>query len=192
MKKVEIVKQAVIFDDVFRIEEALLRFQRFDGTMSDSVRRLNFEREDSVAAIIFNEDTNKVLLVNQFKYPTYGKGPGWITEIVAGILDNDEDPESAIKREILEETGFRTSRLTPISTFYVSPGGSSERIFLYYATVSNADKIARGGGLSSEDEDILTLEMTLPELWKSIDSGDIVDAKTIIATSWLRARKEEK
>jgi ADP-ribose pyrophosphatase len=107
-------------------------------------------------------------------------------------LDNNEDPESAIKREILEETGYRTNVLIYISTFYVSPGGCSERIFLYFAAVYNKDKILQGGGLTSEGEDISTLDLTLTELRESLDSGKIVDAKTIIATMWLLNKVEDK
>src|SRR5438876_1734156 len=105
MDKVEIKSKRLIFNDFFKIEEAILRYLRFDGQMSKPVRRLVFERSDAVAAIIFNRDTQKVLLINQFRYSTYDKGLGWIYEIVAGILEANEKPEEAIQREMLEEIG---------------------------------------------------------------------------------------
>jgi nudix-type nucleoside diphosphatase (YffH/AdpP family) len=191
MRNVQIESKRRIFDDFFRIEETILRYERFDGQMSNTVRRLNFERGDSVAAIILNRETQRVLFVNQFKYPTYEKGPGWISETVAGVLEVDEDPEEAIQREILEETGYKARKLTHIATFYVSPGGSSERIILYYAEVDSTDKVSSGGGLASEGEDIQIVELSLPELWTALDSGELVDAKTIIAAMWLRRRLEE-
>src|SRR6266568_9218694 len=103
MDKVEIKSKRLIFNDFFKIEEAILRYLRFDGKMSEPVRRLVFERGDAVAAIIFNRDTQKVLLINQFRYPTYEKGPGWIQEVVAGMVDQDEQPEETIRREVREE-----------------------------------------------------------------------------------------
>ena len=109
-----------------------------------------------------------------------------MTEVLAGILEPNEDPEAAIRREILEEIGYRVGDLMHIATFYMSPGGSSERIILYSAEVNKADKATSGGGLASEDEDIKILEFSLEDLWAAFQSGEIVDAKTIIALMWLR------
>jgi ADP-ribose pyrophosphatase len=188
MKKVEIERSRRVFDDFFKIEEVYLSHEQFNGQMSPTRRLLNFERGDGIAAILMNRETQRVILIQQFRYPTYarGHGPGWIIETVAGMLEAGEEPEEAIRREILEETGYTVTKLSHISTFYVSPGGSSERILLYYAEVSSAGKLASGGGLASENEDIQLLEFTLPELWQALDSGQIVDAKTIIGLMWLR------
>ncbi len=190
MKNVEIQNKRTVFDDKFKIDEATLRFQKFNGQMSDTVHRLVFERGDLAAALLFNKDTQKVLLIEQFRYPAYEKGPGWIQEIVAGVIEKNEHPEETIRREIREEIGYEVREpLTHIATFYVSPGGTSERNMLYYVEVSNADHVSSGGGKVSEHEDIELVEITLPELWQALDNGDIVDAKTLIAAQWLKNRK---
>ena len=191
MKKVIIDQQTRLFDDFFKVDEAYLRYERFDGTMTPVVRRLNFERGDSVSALLFNARTRRVILVNQFKYPTYEKGPGWITETMAGMVDKDERPEDAVRREILEETGYQVRDLQYISTFYVSPGGSSERVALYYAEVDDDQRAAAGGGLATENEDIAIVELGVKEALDQIESGEIADAKTIIALYWLRNRLHE-
>jgi len=116
--------------------------------MTPSLKRLVFERGDSVAAIVYHRDYKRLLFLRQFRYPTYDKGPGWITEVVAGMQERDEPAEEALKREILEETGYEASPIEPIATFYVSPGGSSERIVLFYVEVTSANKTGRGGGLA--------------------------------------------
>jgi nudix-type nucleoside diphosphatase (YffH/AdpP family) len=188
MRKVEIQDKRIVFDDIYKLEEAHLRFEKFNGQMSDTIRRFVFERGDSAAALIFNTDTQKVILTDQFRYPVYERGPGWLHETVAGVIDEGEKPEEAIRREIREEIGYEAHALMPIATFYVSPGASSERISLYYAEVSNADQVSVGGGLASENEDIALVHMTLPELWQALDNGDIIDAKTLIAAQWLRNR----
>ncbi len=185
-KKVIIHEKSRVFDGFFKIDQALLRYERFDGQISEVVSRLNFERGDAVAAIIYNRQTENVILVNQFKYPTYEKGPGWITETVAGILEEDESPEDALKREILEEVGYEIERLLHISTFYVSPGGSSERVFLYVAEVVDAGKVASGGGLAEESEDIAIVKIPVAELGDVLAAGEIQDAKTIIGIMWLQ------
>src|SRR6266568_2539872 len=75
MKRVEILNQRVVFDDVFKIEEATLRFERFNGQMSEPVRRLVFERGDAAAALLWNRDTQKVILIKQSRYPTSNRSP---------------------------------------------------------------------------------------------------------------------
>ncbi len=193
MRNVEIQNKRTVFDDKFKIQEATLRFQKFNGQMSDTVHRLVFERGDSAAALLFNKDTQKVLLIEQFRYPAYEKGPGWIREVIAGVIDKGEQPEETIRREIREEIGYEVhEQLTHIATFYVSPGGTSERNMLYYAEVSSADCVSAGGGKASEHEDIELVELTLTELWKALDNGDIVDAKTLIAVQWLRNKIDKQ
>ncbi len=191
MRRVVIDRKKRIFDDFFKVDEAFLRYERFDGTMSPVVRRMNFERGDSVAALIFKPETRRIVLVNQFKYSTYEKGPGWITETMAGMVDKGEDPETAVRREILEETGYSPRSLEHISTFYLSPGGSSERIILYYAEVDD-EKTSAGGGLAEEGEDIANVELSIEDALAQVSSGEVADAKTIIAILWLKDRLAER
>jgi nudix-type nucleoside diphosphatase (YffH/AdpP family) len=101
-----------------------------------------------------------------------------VPEVVAGMIDAHEQPEEATKREIHEEIGYLVSNLTPIATFYVSPGGSSERIYLYYTEVCNSDHISAGGGLVSEHEDIELLELSFAALWDMLARGEIHDANS--------------
>jgi ADP-ribose pyrophosphatase len=186
MKKVSIEQKKTIFDDFFKVEEAYLRFEQFNGEMSPRIRRLNMERGNSVAIVILNKDTGKLIMVSQFRYPTYQNNHGWTIEIIAGMVDPGETPEQTLRRELEEEIGLKIETFGHINTFYPSPGGSSELIHLYYAAVSGKQaKYKKTGGLLSHGEDVKALELSLEDALAKIKSGEIVDAKTIIGIYWL-------
>lgn len=187
--KVEILERKKVFDDFLKIEAATLRFQRFDGGMSREVRRLNLMRGDAVAAVVYHLERKVLLLVRQFRFPTVDKDTGWLSELVAGILGPGEDPQAAMRREIEEEMGYRARGLTPICEFFASPGGSDERLFLYYTEVDEGDRVGPGGGLDTEGEDIVTEALPLPELAAYLDQSGIQDAKTHIGLSWFLRHK---
>src|SRR5262245_33790773 len=128
-----------VFDGFFKIDEVTVSHRQFDGAMSADKKLLVFERGDAVAALIYNRDLAQVILVEQFKVPTLEKSRnnGFMTEVMAGMIKLDETPEQAVIREALEETGYQIKNPELIATFFSSPGGSSERIFLYYAVVTS-------------------------------------------------------
>jgi ADP-ribose pyrophosphatase len=186
MPKAEVISCRRVFDDFFKIDEAELRFERYDGTMSEAVRRLNFERGDSAAALLLDARSRTVYLIEQFMYPTLAKAGGWLQTVVAGMIDEGETPEEAIRREILEEAGFAVERVELIADFFVSPGGSSERIFLFCALVSDSARIAAGGGVAAEHEDIKLMPIALDDFLARVAAHGFADAKTIVAGYWLK------
>lgn len=186
MRKVEVIARRRVFDGFFAIDEAELRYERHDGSMSPVIRRLCFERGDSAAALVVDVARRSVLLTEQFRYPALDKAGGWLVEIVAGAVDAGETAEQSIRREIVEEIGFRVRTLEPIAEFFVSPGGTSERIAVFCATVADGDRVAPGGGIACEHEDIRVLEWSVDEFLAKVAAGAINDAKTLVAGLWLR------
>jgi hypothetical protein len=77
MKKVDIKSSGVICDDFFKIVETYLSYERFDERMSPVVRRLNRERGDSVAEIVFNITSQKVI-VGQPIQVSYARETTWM------------------------------------------------------------------------------------------------------------------
>jgi ADP-ribose pyrophosphatase len=190
-KRIEIIKETEVFRQaIFRVVAATLKFELFDGTMSDELVRLNLDRGDSVAALIHDVQNDILLMAEQFRYPTHEKGPGWLTEIVAGMVDAGETRSDSMKREIWEEVGYRASSLQHIGTFYMSPGGSSERIHLYYSAVDQADRGSKGGGKLSEGENVLVMKIPVDQALEELDQGRIMDAKTMIALQWLALNRD--
>ena len=186
--KVVVESRELLLDCFFQVEAALVSYEKFDGTMSPPVRRLDLKRGDAVAAILVNKARGSVILVRQFRYATLAKGEGWLTEAVAGLVDEGETPDDAVRREILEETGYEAGTLERIFCFYPTPGITSERIILYCAETRGAAPVAKGGGLAAEHEDIQVIELPLAEAFAMLDRGEFVDGKTLIGLMWLRER----
>lgn len=187
----EIISEKIVFDHKFKIVLGHIKHEAFTGEAPIEVKRLNFERGDSAAILIYERDTDTVLFTNQFRYPTVKSGSGWLTEIPAGSLEAHEDPEVNIVKEVREEIGYHISQVEHIYTFYVSPGASSERIHLYFTEVSLANKKDKGGGLPSEGEDICLLKIPVSDLQERMKKGEIMDAKSIIGIQWLIDRRKD-
>lgn len=185
-REIEIIDNEDVFNGFFRVEKVRLRYERFDGTMSDVITRLNIDRGDSVAVLVHDTTDECIILTEQFRYATVEKGPGWILELPAGIVEPGECTEATARREVREEIGYAVDELTTIATFYVSPGGTSERLHVFYAAVSGNNKDSAGGGVVSEGEDIRVVRVPVQEAIEKTASGVIVDAKTIIAIQWLQ------
>ena len=191
-------RQRRLFDDFFKVDELLVSHRQIDSTMSAVQRRLVFERGDSIAVLLLNSQRNAVVLVDQFKTPAMiarrrddpASTDGWMVETLAGAIDADETPEAAAIRETLEETGFRIRQPRLIARFFSSPGGTSERIFLYFAEVQDEDRVGAGGGI--DDEDINVLQIPLGELFDWLAKGLIEDPKLLVAAYWLRDRLQSR
>lgn len=185
-----------VFDRHFKIDEAVLSYDRLDGRGRFERRRwLIFERGDSAAVLLHDLDADRILLTEQLRAPTIEKGPGVIREILAGSIEDGETPASCIVREVEEEIGYRIRRrdLRRISTFYVSPGGTSERIVLFYAPVRNAQRLdPTASGVASEGESIRLVAVPRTRFLEDARAGRLLDAKTLIAGLWLAVEPPPK
>ena len=127
------------------------------------------EHADCVA-IIAVDDSNNLLLVNQFRKPVEKE----LLEIPAGGIEPGEDPTDCVRREMREETGYLPQKVTRLGGFYSTPGYCTEYLYLYLAT----DLIP--SPLQAEDTESIQLKRVPPaEIAGLIDSGAICDAKSI-------------
>jgi ADP-ribose pyrophosphatase len=185
-RAVEIIERADVFQQaIFRIEKITLRFERFDGSMSEPLTRLVLHRGDSVGILMYERGLDAVLLCEQFRVPTIGCGDGWLLELPAGMLEDFESPEATARREVLEETGYAVRRLESIGYVFLSPGGCSEQIHLFFVEVTLTDRTSPGGGQPEEGEDIRLVPIAVEEVFAMVAGGRIRDAKTLIALQWL-------
>ena len=190
-RRVDVLSERQIAERaIFRLVETHLQHERYDGAMSEELVRITFERGNSAAAVLHDATDDSVILIEQFRYPTFKSGGGWILELPAGIIETDDDGgrDLTIRQELLEEVGYQVESLVSVMTFYLSPGASSERLFLYYGSVQAMSKVARGGGNPGEGEDIRTVVVPLDTALDKIASGAIVDAKTIVGLQWIKLK----
>ncbi len=189
------------FGKLFRIIRATLQYRRFDGRMSAPVTRINFERGDSVGVLLYDPHDDAVILVRQFRYPVYASldpderegdsaKQAWLLEIVAGVVDEGRTVKEVANKELLEEAGYEVEEdLQYITTFYPSPGGTSERVHLFLGEVDHRQRIGKGGGVVAEGEDTQVVVLPFREAMDMLARGEIGDAKTIIALQHLALLK---
>jgi nudix-type nucleoside diphosphatase (YffH/AdpP family) len=102
-----------------------------------------------------------------------------------GVLgDEDEHPEVAVRREVVEETGHTVGEVRHVFDVYMSPGSVTERVSFYAAAYGPATRTHAGGGLHEEGEDIETLELPFRRALEMIRTGEIADAKAIMLLQW--------
>lgn len=192
-------KEEYAFGALFRVVRARLQYRRFDGRLSAPITRINFARGDSVGVLLYNPGEDTVVLIRQFRYPIYaglvptdrlgdGVQQAWPLEIVAGVRDAGRSSTEVADTELLEEAGYTVrGELHPIATIYPSPGGTSECVHLFWGEVDR--RVAPGGGVPAEGEDIEIVLMPLADALDKVAQGEIRDAKTIIALQHLALHK---
>ena len=169
----QIIERTRVFNGHYKVNQLIVQ----DGDAL--LKREQFAPGKAVAALVFDTARQVYVLARQFRI-----GPEKeIIELAAGMVDGDETPETAVRREIHEELGYEIDRLEEITPMWPSPGNSAETITVFYAEVSR--KTGAGGGLAEENEHIEMLDFT----WEALIAEPLHDAKTIIAVQWARLRK---
>ena len=182
----ELVERESCFKGFFSLERFHFKHQCFKGGWSRVIRREVFVRGTATCVLPYDPVAGTVVLLEQFRVGAVleeNQSP-WLIELVAGINDKDELPEEVGRREALEEAGLDLKQMWRICDYLASPGGSTEKIYLYCAQV---DSQGIGGvyGLIEEDEDIRVHVVTLEAALTMVELGQINNAAAIIALQWL-------
>ncbi len=189
MEKTKLTSRKNLFKNFVGVDE--LHFDLPDR--NESIRRFVVTRPDAAAIVIHNISRNTVVLIKQFRAPVFTKeDDGNILEVPAGVLEKGESPKECIIREALEETGYKIENPIELSTFYPSCGLLNERIALFYASVTNEQKLTRGGGLDTEQEYLEVLEIPVNDAFNMLKNGELTDAKTMLGIFYLNDLLAEK
>ena len=188
---VEIIEKETKFQGFFRLHCYRLRHRLFEGGWSDARSQEMFERGNAAAALLYDPDSDAVVLIEQFRPGAFtsGRGTPWLVEIVAGIVDDGEDVEQAIRREAIEESGSTIIDIVPMVDVFASPGGSSEIVSLFCGRVDSRDV---GGihGHAHEGENIRVIVEPADDAFNRLKSGDIHNAILVIALQWLEKHRD--
>lgn len=158
---------------IFRVLKEVVELPDGKTTTRDIVKH-----NGGVGVIAITAD-GKIPLVRQFR-----KGIERVSlEIPAGKLELGEDIEECGKRELREETGYDAKKLTLLSSFSPTPAYCSEIIYVY-----EAENLTYEGQKLDENEFLNVEYYTLDEIYEMIKSGEIIDAKTIIAVTMLKLK----
>lgn len=143
---------------------------------------------DAVAVLPYDADRGTVMLVRQSRPPLLLRGRTEpLFEAIAGRVDPGEQPTETARREAMEEAGLRLTVLAPVGDFHAMPAVSTEMLTLYLAPYAAADRIAAGGGIAADHEDIDVVELPLATLWAR-GMAALADMKTALLVLALRER----
>ncbi len=150
------------------------------------------EHGEASVVLAIDRERELAILVRQWRAPLIAPNADpYLLEACAGIIDPGETPEQTARREAEEEIGLKIGKLRKIGSVVPSAGTLTERMHLFIAEVSAADKTEDGGGNPHEGEDIEVVEVALPELFGMARRGEIEDAKTLILVQRLLLEETE-
>lgn len=133
-------------------------------------------KHNGAVAVCAVTPEHQVILVKQYRKPM----DEVLLEIPAGKLEIGENREDAAKRELEEETGYKTDKLTVIGEVYGTPGFSNEKITIYFA-----QNLHKGEAHLDEDEFVEKVLYSMEEVKYAVQKNEINDAKTLIAFQYL-------
>ena len=177
--RVRVKNVRLLSDNHYTLKTTTFEWRRGDGKWQ--VQHCEtYDRGNAATVLPYNLAQRTVVLVLQFRYPAYVNGyDDLMIEAAAGLLD-DASPETRIRAEAEEETGYRLGAIRKIFEVFMSPGSVTEKLHFFVAEYQPDMRVGSGGGLASEGEDIEVLEVKIDDALAMIADGRIVDGKTII------------
>lgn len=186
---IRIVDTKVLSDNWYVLRKITYEYRKGDGTLQTQSREA-YDRGNGAAILLYNKEQRTVILTRQFRLPTYvnGNASGMLIEACAGLLDLDH-PEDCIRRETEEETGYRIESVEKVFEAYMSPGSVTEILHFFIAAYAHNMKVAGGGGVEGEEENIEVLELDIDTAMAMVESGEIRDGKTILLLQYVKLKQ---
>lgn len=182
--RIENVHNQLLSDNWYVLRKYTYDLIKRNGERQPQSREV-YDRGNGATILLYNRPKKTVLLIKQFRMPTYvnGNPTGMLLETCAGLLDNDS-PEDCIRKEAIEETGFAVGKVDKLFEAYMSPGSVTEIVHFFAAQYDESQRQNAGGGV--EDEDIDVLEVPFTDALAMIKDGRIRDGKTIMLLQYAQ------
>ncbi len=186
ISNINILSTEILSSNWYILKKITYEYKKKDGTIQVQSREA-YDRGNGAVILLYNKGKGTIILTRQFRMPTFvnGNPTGMLTEACAGLLDRD-NPEDCIRRETEEETGYKITEIKKVFEAYMSPGSVTELLYFFIAAYHSGMKVAAGGGLAHEEENIEVLELPFAQALKMINNGEIKDAKTIMLLQYLQ------
>ena len=157
----------------YKLSSKIIHQGRFLDVRRDDVRLPN--GKTTTREWIKHPD-GQIALIRQYRYPVSQE----MIELPAGKLDPGESPEECAKRELEEEIGYKTGKLTYLTHIHPAIGFASEKMWLYLA--EELEKTERN---TDHDEFVELIPATVSNAVSMVWDRKITDVKTIIGILWL-------
>lgn len=182
--KIENIQSELLSKNWFQLHKYTFNLITDNGKSVQQVREV-YDRGNGATILLYNRQKGTVVLIEQFRMPTYvnGNPGGMLLEACAGLLDNDS-PEECIRREAMEETGYQVDKVQKLFEAYMSPGGVTEIVYFFAAEYHSDQKITDDVGV--EDEVIDVVELPFSEAIAMMADGRIKDGKTIMLLQYAQ------
>lgn len=191
---IEIKQRDIVNDGFFQMTAFHLRHRCFSGEWSPWLVREQIRRQDAAAVLLVDLQEEVLILVEQLRVgliETQQQSP-WLLEIVAGLQEPGESPETTIRREALEEAHCTVGQVVKIGEFYNTPGGFAEKTTLFCAAVTER-KSQHKGGVHEEHEDIRIHVLPMHDVVTAWEQGAFISsASTVIALQWLQQKMSNR
>jgi nudix-type nucleoside diphosphatase (YffH/AdpP family) len=183
---VKILNTSILSDNWYVLRKITYEYTKKDGSVQTQTREA-YDRGNGATILLYNKEQGTVILTRQFRLPTFinGNKDGLLIEACAGLLDKD-NPEDCIRRETEEETGYKIKEVRKVFEAYMSPGSVTEILYFFIAAYAKEMKVAEGGGVAHEEENIEVLEMEIDKAMTMVQTGEIKDAKTIMLLQYVK------
>ena len=180
------VKNELLSDNYYILKKYIFDYKMKSGNWVTQMREV-YNRGDGAGILLYNKLKKTVILVKQFRMPTFlnDNNDGFLVEICAGMLDKDH-PEACIIRETEEEVGYRIKEVKKVYEAYSSPGVMTEKMHFFIGEYTDNMKVNEGGGIDTEHEDIEVLEIPFAEAVKMLENGLIHDTRTIVLLQYAQ------
>ena len=173
MSEIKIIEKKEVFKDYITINKAKLEIA------GHPFERICINSTPSVAAFLFDSKKDKVVLLNQYRYPIND----YILEIPAGHVDKNETLKRAISREVGEEVGVKIdeNKFMKLCEYYPMIGNCDEKITIYFCPI-NVDEIKNENRIPDLENSMSEIKIIdYNEFQHMIIDGKIVDGKTLLA-----------